>query len=158
MSILRLLGPVSIALALVFAARGHAQQVYKNLASSKLEKILADQGIDYKKTNGDKDGIHFYDYTRNGYKIRLHNYQGKDLWIDAVFTDKLTPDDVNRWNVRAKFSRCVLLTTNDKVTVSLENQYDCLGGCTDAIVRQFVVRFDGEVRDFVEFVKNAQAR
>lgn len=158
MSILRVLGPVSIALVLVFAACGHAQQVYKNLASSKLEKILTDLSIDYKKTNGDKDGIHFYDYTRNGYKIRLHNYHGKDLWIDAVFTDKLTPDDVNRWNVRAKFSRCVLLNTNDKITVSLENQYDCLGGCTDAIVRQFVVRFDGEVRDFVEFLKNAQAR
>ncbi len=80
------------------------------------------------------------------------------MWIDAVFTDKMSADDANRWNVRAKFSRCVLLNTNDKATVSLENQFDCLGGCTDAIVRQFVVRFDGEVRDFVEFVKNAQAR
>jgi hypothetical protein len=158
MSVSRLLGPVSVALSLVFAASGHAQQVYKNVASNKLEKILTDLSIDFKKTNGDKDGIHFYDYSRNGYKIRLHNYHGKDLWIDAVFTDKMSADDANRWNVRAKFSRCVLLNTNDKATVSLENQFDCLGGCTDAIVRQFVVRFDGEVRDFVEFVKNAQAR
>src|SRR5258708_29090037 len=141
MSSLRVLGPVSVAAVMGFAACAHAQQVYRNLASSKLEKILTDLSIDYKKTNGDKDGIHFYDFRGNGYKIRLHNYHGKDLWIDAVFTDQLSAEDVNRWNVRAKFSRCVLLSANDKITVSLENQYDCLGGCTDAIVRQFVVRF-----------------
>jgi hypothetical protein len=156
------LGPAVLGLALLlpaaWPASAAAQQVYKNVSSAKLEQILNDLGISYKKTNGNREGIHFYDYTRNGYKIRLHNYEGKDLWIDALWSDPLTLEDCNRWNVRAKFSRAVLLDNSGKKTVSLENQFDCLGGTTDAFVRQFVVRFDGEVRDFAQFIQNAQAR
>jgi len=143
---------------LLLPLAAHAQQVYKNVPSDRLEKILADLKIEYKKSQGNNASIHFYDYTRNGFKIRLHNYEGKDLWIDALFSDRMSPEDINRWNVRAKFSRAVLLTNNDKTTVSLENQYDVLGGCTDAIVRQFIVRFDNEVRDFADFIKKTQPR
>src|SRR3974377_1825978 len=155
-------GTVSIVLALLVAIASPAggQQVYKSVTTDKLEKILAELKVDYKKTSGDKANVHFYDFTRNGFKIRLHNYEGKDLWIDALFTDPVAPEDVNRWNVRAKFSRAVLLKDKNagKTTVSLENQFDCTGGCTDAFVRQFIVRFDGEVRDFAEFVRKTMPR
>ena len=142
-------------LALLLAARpGGAQdaEVYKNVSSQRLEKILDGLEIRYKKTPGPKDGIHYYDFTRNNYKIRLHNYNGQDLWIDCLFKDRVALEDVNRWNVRAKFSRAVQVKDGDKVSVSLENQIDCLGGTTDAFIRQFILRFDGEIRDFVNFV------
>ncbi len=45
-----------------------------------------------------------------------------------------------------------MLKTGDKLDVSLESQLDCLGGVTDPIVRNFVTRFDGELRDFVKFI------
>jgi len=154
----RVLGLVVLGLALALPAPATAQQVFKNVSSQKIEQILGDLGISYKKSNGNREGIHFYDYTRNGFKVRLHNYEGKDLWIDALWSDPLTMEDCNRWNIRAKFSRAVLLNQNNKNTVSLENQYDCLGGCTDAIIRQFVLRFDNEVRDFASFIQNSLPR
>jgi hypothetical protein len=148
------LGPVVVGLCLLLPLSAHAQQaqVFKNVSSDHLERILNEMGIQYKKSFGNKEGIHFYDFTRNGFKIRLHNYNGMDLWIDALFSDPLTIEDCNRWNIRAKFSRCVYLQQNGKNTISLENQYDCLGGCTDAIIRQFILRFDGELKDFSNFV------
>jgi hypothetical protein len=157
MRISQSIGPIILGLVLATPQAAHSQEVFKNVSSARLERLLADMNITYKKSSGTRDGVHFYDYTRNGYKIRLHNYEGKDLWIDALFSDRMSPENVNRWNIGAKFSRCVLLTSNEKINVSLENQLDCLGGCTDAIIRQFITRFDTEVRNFAEFVKNAQS-
>ena len=59
---------------------------------------------------------------------------------------------VNEWNVQAKFSRAVRLK-GDKGVVSLESQLDCIGGVTDAIIRQFINRFDGEMQQFTKFAK-----
>jgi hypothetical protein len=148
-----LLGPLVLFAVLGSPLSAPAQQVYKNVSSEAVERVLRDLGIDHKKTQGKKDTIHNYDYKRNGYNIRLVNYEGKDLWIQAEFTYQLSLDDVNRWNVRAKFSRLVLLqnSTTKQNYVSLETQYDCSAGCTDGIIRQFVNRFDGEIRDFVDF-------
>jgi hypothetical protein len=152
------LGLAALGLALLLPRPATAQQVYKNISSAKLEQILTDLGITYKKSNGNREGIHFYDYTRNNFKIRLHNYDGKDLWIDALWSDPLTMEDCNRWNVKAKFSRAVLLNQNGKNTVSLENQFDVLGGCTDPFVRQFITRFDTEVGNFASFIQSTLPR
>jgi hypothetical protein len=139
-------------------ASAQEQPVYKNVSTATLERILTGLHIQYKKTRSDKDGFDYYEFDRNGYKIRLHNYAGKDLWLDALCSDRLSLEDVNRWNQRAKFSRCVQLNSDGKKTISLECQLDCLGGCTDAIVRQFIRRFDGEVRSFAAFVNSTRAR
>lgn len=126
-------------------------KAYRLVTPEKLEAVLDNLKIDFKKVKGKVEGVDFYDFEKNNFKIRLHNYQGKDLWIDAMFTDKASLEDINRWNVRAKFSRAVLLK-GDKESLSLESQLDCLGGVTDAIIRQFITRFDGELKDFTKFL------
>lgn len=133
------------------------QPVYKNVSSEMLERILKDIGIAYKKSAGAKGSVS-YEYNREGYTIRLQNYEGKDLWLEALFGDRLALGDVNGWNIRAKFSRCVLLQSAGKSSMSLENQFDCLGGCTDQNVRQFILRFDQELRNFAAYVKNTMPR
>ncbi len=138
---------------LLWPGTGRAQdKVYRNVSNEKLEGILKDMDITYKKSPGKKEGVFFYDYDRNNFKIRLHNYNGKDLWIDALFNDKTNLEEINKWNVRAKFSRAVFLKEGEKETISLESQVDCVGGITDGMIRQFVNRFDGEIRDFVKFI------
>ena len=127
------------------------KQVYRNVAAEKIEAILKSMKIDYKKVKGKADGIWFYDFERNDYKIRLHNYQGNDLWIDAHFNDKLPLEEINKWNARAKFSRAVQLMSA-KQSVSLESQIDCVGGVSDGIIRQFIQRFDGELMQFSKFL------
>jgi hypothetical protein len=131
---------------------GQDEKAYRLVSSEKLESILQGMNISFKKIAGKTEGIYFYDYERSKFKIRLHNYNGKDLWIDALFTDKTTLEEINRWNRKAKFSRAVLIKDKDRETISLESQVDCLGGVTDGIIRLFINRFDGEISEFVKFL------
>ena len=140
-----------ITLGLAAARAQDEKKIVHNVTSERIEAILKSLGADYKKSAGKAEGIQFYDFERNNYKIRLHNYQGKDLWIDAFFSDALSGEEVNNWNARAKFSRAVQLK-GEKQAVSLEAQLDCMGGVNDLIVRQFIRRFDGEVLQFVKFL------
>jgi hypothetical protein len=141
-----------LAFALTAGAGPGQDKVWRDVPSEKLEAILKKLNITYTKSAGKMAGVHFYDFKRGDFNIRLHNYRGRDLWIDAVFTDKIALEEVNQWNVRAKFSRAVLLQDGDRYRVSLEAQLDCTGGVTEGMVRQFIVRFDGEVMSFVKFL------
>lgn len=151
--------PVPLFLALVAgilfnlaSGLGQEEKVYQEIPPEKLESLLEGLKIPFKKSPGKKDGIFFYDMERQNFKVRLHNYNGKDLWIDALFHEKAGLEDVNRWNQRARFSRAVYLKDKDKPTISLESQLDCLGGVNDAMVKKFVTRFDGEIQEFVKFL------
>ena len=136
----------------VASAQDNNRKVYRPVSPEKLEKVLADLDFKFVKSPGKKEGIAFYDFKRGDFTLRLHNYGGQDLWIESYFSDKWTLEDLNRWNSRSKFSRAVLVDTKDKSTISLEAQLDCFSGTTDAIVRQFVLRFDQEVKDFAKFM------
>ena len=128
-------------------------KVQRTVSSARLEGILQDMKIKFdKKSDAKNDGVHFYDFERNSFKIRLHNYNGRDLWLDVHFTDKISLEEINQWNIRAKFSRAVLLKTGAKQSTSLEAQIDCEGGTTDGMIRQFILRFDGEIKSFVQFL------
>jgi hypothetical protein len=126
-------------------------KVLRSVSPAKLESVLQDMKIKYEKTAGKPDGVFAYDFDRSGSKVRLQNYQGRDLSLDVQFTD-IPLKEINEWNVRAKFSRAVLLKNGDKQSTSLESQIDCQGGVTEGMLRQFIVRFDGEVKAFVQFV------
>lgn len=138
----------------LLAGVGTAQdKVINTVSNEKIESIMNALNITFKKSPGKKEGVTFFDYTRNNYDIRLHNYDGKDLWIDALFNDKTSLEQVNEWNVRAKFTRAVLLKSAEgKETISLESQIDCAGGVTDGMIRQFIIRFDAEIQGFVKFL------
>lgn len=129
------------------------KKVYRNVSTEKLESILKDLKIDFERGKSKDDGVAVYTFEKQGRSLRLKNHGGKDLWIDTEYTaEKITPEMVNEWNVQAKFSRAVRLK-GDKGIVSLEAQLDCVGGATDAIIRQFITRFEGEVQRFTQFSK-----
>jgi hypothetical protein len=127
-------------------------KAYRNVSSEKVEAVLKSMKIDFAKSTGKKEGIFFYDFESDSIKVRLHNYEGKDLWLDAHFSDKLDLDEINKWNVKARATRAVLLGSGDKATISLEAQLDCDAGASDAILRQFVTRYEKELKDFVKFI------
>lgn len=140
---------------LLLAGVGLAQEpaVTTNLPTDRLEKVLAGLDVKYKKTPGKKDGVWFYEFTRQDRPVRLHHYDGQDLWVDSVFTETMPLGELNRWNAQTRYSRAVLLKDGGKASVSLEMQLDCLGGVTDPVVRQFITRFDGELAGFLKFTK-----
>ncbi len=152
-------GLARIAAFLTFAfastyAFGQSQEtVYRHVASDKLEAVLKDLSVSYQKSAGKKAGIFVYDYESKGVKVRLYNYGGEDLWIESDYSEKATLEVVNRWNMRAKFSRAVLVKEGSVATISLEAQIDCTLGITEGMMREFVRRFDGEIQAFGDFLK-----
>jgi hypothetical protein len=140
---------------LFLPAAGRVQEkkelVYRNVPSDFLEKVLGDMNITYRKSAGKKEGTYFYDFERNNFKVRIGNHGGKDLWIDAAFP-RAPLEQINQWNVRAKFSRAVLAREGERETALVEAQLDCVPGVTAALIRQFINRFDKEVRDFDQFL------
>ena len=132
-------------------------KVMSGVSSEKLEALLKTLKIDFKKSPHEKIKDSFrYDYERDETKVRLINFKGEDLWIESIFNDKLELAEVNAWNVKAKFTRCVLIPGDkDKkavASISLEAQLDCSGGATEGMVRQFITRFDGELKEFAKFI------
>lgn len=129
-------------------------KVTKTVSNESIEKILTSLDIKFQKgERKDKDfTTTYYDFTRSEQSCRLYNY-GNDLWLECTMDKKMKLEEVNRWNADAKFSRLVLIETKEKTTLSLESQLDCLGGVTDAMVKQYINRFDEEAKKFAKFVK-----
>jgi hypothetical protein len=150
---------IAAALLLVFGLQPAGAQdkkpvkpkVYPRVSADLLEGVLKGLELDFKK-EPDKDKIDAYLFQRGDAKIRLVNYEGGDLWIEAVFDKKLPLEQANDWNARAKYTRCVVLDADVKSSVSLEMQLDCINGVTEGMVRQFLVRFGGELKDFQKVV------
>ena len=129
-------------------------KVVRVVTNEAVEKIL--QGLEVKYQKGerkDKDATTtYFDFTRSEQACRLYNY-GNDLWLECTIEKKLKPEEVNRWNADAKFSRLVMIEEKDKTILSLESQLDCLGGVTDATIKQYINRFDEEAKKFAKYVK-----
>lgn len=143
-----------LALALALPTPGAAQnKIYRQVPNEAIEKVLQGLEVKYQKDERkDKAAtVMFFDFTRGNTSYRLYNY-GNDLWIETVFEKKMTPEDVNRWNAEAKFTRLVLIEQKDKTTLSLEAQLDCAGGVTDVVIRQYINRFEEETKKFSKFM------
>jgi|ERR1043165_3517277 hypothetical protein len=148
-----------VALTFAVTSSGRSQiKVHTTVSDETVDKILHDLNIKFQKNEKKEQDNAFtqYDFKRGEQSFRLFNYGGKDLWIECHHDLPLKLEDLNRWNRDAKFSRAVLLpqkekqTEKEKTVVSLESQLDCLGTVTDAMIKQFVNRFDEEAKKFVK--------
>ena len=146
----------SICFAICFAVPSavHSQnKIARSVTNEMVEKVL--QGLELKFQKGerkDKDAVVVYfDFKRGEQSYRLYNYVN-DLWIESLFEKQIKIEEVNLWNSRAKFTRLVQIDAKEKSSLSLESQLDCLGGITEAGVRQFVSRFEKEATDFNQFL------
>jgi Putative bacterial sensory transduction regulator len=140
---------------LAWPATGVAQKVkvFQMITTDHLEATLKDLGIKYKKAPGlPPVGGFDYNFVRNNLAMRIHYFNGSDLWIDAPFA-KIAPDDINQWNRQARLSRAVLISGGFFVTSSLEAQLPCAGGVTEGMIRQFITNFEKEVQNFSTFVR-----
>ncbi len=144
---------IAFTICLVLPLAGHTQsKVYRNISDETVEKILQTLELKYQKEERkNKDvTIMFFDFKRGDHAFRLYNYQS-DLWIECTYERGMKAEEINRWNADAKFSRLVMIEQKDKTVLSLESQLDCLGGVTDAVIRQYINRFEEEAKRFAKF-------
>ena len=124
------------------------------VTNERIESILKTQGIAFqKKTN--PSGIDMFDFELNGHKLRMYNFGGKDLMIDAHFR-KISYEEANRYNLNRKFVRVVNYKGKDTEYTALENNLDCEAGVTEGMLRNWIVSFGDDARHFAEFTKKLQ--
>jgi hypothetical protein len=132
------------------------EPILKQISTEQTETLLQSLKIDFKKTPAKKGEIVYYDFQRAGHNVRLYWYGGKDLMLDVVFP-KMSLEQINVWNVRAKFSRACLHRDNKDEFTALEANLDLAGGVTEGAIRQFLAVFDDEIKTFAKIAGGAAA-
>lgn len=141
---------------LVGVAHAQEEKIYKKLTSDETEGLLKKFAIDFKKADSNTPGTYFYDFKRQKFEVRLYHFEGKDLMLDSVF-QKMPIERVNEWNIRAKFSRACLQKNPKGDYVTLESNFDLVGGVTEGAIKQFILSFDEELKTFAAFFGESAA-
>ena len=137
---------------LLFSAAVREEEVVTKVTSDRLEKILKGMEIPFKKVAGKEADTFSFEFERDTFKVRLHNFKGEDLMLEAAFK-AIPPADVNKYNFNRKFIRLVLYQPQKgKSYTALETNLDCQGGVSDRIIRYFIETFDGELIEFAKFI------
>ena len=130
----------------VLTANGGAEEdIFTTVSAERLEKVIKGLMIDFKKNQNNNSS--FYYFQRNGYNVRVSNYGGTDLMINANFPPA-TLVKINAWNSKRNCVRAVLYEENGKQFTALESNLDCVGGTTESTIRWFIEAFDEEVKAF----------
>ena len=124
------------------------------VTNEKLENIFKTQGINFQRKVNNA-GVVMFDFELNGQKLRMYNFGGKDLMIDAHFR-KISLEDANRYNLNRKFVRAVNYKGKDVEYTALENNLDCEVGVTEGMIRNWINSFGDDARHFSEFCKKLQ--
>jgi primary-amine oxidase len=123
------------------------------VSTTSVEGALTDLRIPFQKRamTGAKGapvpGGYLYALNWNGKPVTLFYYSGNALMLQHARA-KVPVEKVNEWNVRALFSRAY----NGPTASLLELALDGKAGATTAMVKQFLGRFDEELRNFTAFL------
>lgn len=147
---------VSTLVIVLFAAGAGAQddKVFKSLTPEATEKILQDMKVAFKKTSSKKGDEHYYDFTRDNFRIRLTWFSAQEFMLDCVFRG-IPLDRVNQWNTSTRVSRANWHKDASGELSILEYGLDISGGATAGTLKQFVARFDDELKKYDKFVLGA---
>jgi len=127
------------------------EEIFKKVTPEKLEKVLNELKIQFKKGQG-KGNVFYYDFKRNNFDIRLTCFAGEDLMVDCIWPQAPVAK-LNQWNLKRNYIRAVLYPGGGMPYVALESNLDCTGGTAESIIRYFITTFDVEVRDFDAHLK-----
>ena len=124
------------------------------VTDEKLENVLKTQGINFtKKVN--PSGVTTFDFELSSHKLRMYNFGGKDLMIDAHFK-KVPLSAANRYNLNRKFIRVVNYKGKEVEYTALEYNLDCEAGVTEGAIRNWIISFGGDVEHFADYSKKLQ--
>lgn len=146
----------AILIAVVPATRAQDDKVYRALPTELTEKMLQDLKIDFKKSSSKKGDEHYYEFTRENFKIRLTHFSPQELKLDCVFRG-ISLENVNQWNFGSRLGRAVYYKDQSGEVTILEYSLDVSGGVTAGTIQQFVARFDAELKKYDKYVNGAIA-
>ncbi|MSQ94362.1 MAG: YbjN domain-containing protein [Gemmataceae bacterium] len=131
--------------------RAQEDKVFRALTPEATEKVLQDLKIEFKKTSSKKGDEHYYDFLRGTYRVRLTHFSGEDIMLDCVFRG-MPLEKVNQWNTLTKISRASWQKDQTGEFTILEYGLDLAGGATAGTIKQYLARFEDELKKYDKFI------
>jgi hypothetical protein len=134
---------------------GLDEKILAAVSNDTIGNILKTMGFAFQKKDDPKGtGVTAFDFEVGAQKLRLYNFNGKELLIDAHF--KAIPlEQANQYNLSRKFVRAVNYKVEAQAYTALESCFDCEAGVTEGMLRQFFASFGDEVKQFSEFTQKS---
>jgi Putative bacterial sensory transduction regulator len=132
-------------------ATPQTEKVHPGVSNELIEKVLRGLKIDYRKTAADNGAGFTYDYQRHNVPVRLIDFGGKDVMLTSEFR-KASLQEANDFNLKRNFIRAVVYHEGGRTFTALERNLDTEGGVTEAILRNFIARYDGDIQEFQRFL------
>ncbi|MBI1831802.1 MAG: YbjN domain-containing protein, partial [Planctomycetes bacterium] len=88
---------------------------------------------------------------RDSYKVRLTCFSPSEFMLDCVFRG-VPIEKVNVWNASTRFSRASYHKDATGDFTILEYGLDLTGGATAGTIKQFLVRFDDELKKYDRYL------
>lgn len=126
-------------------------KVFRSITPAATEKLLESLKIEFKKSSSKKGDEHYYDFTRNSFKIRLNYFSAQELMLDCIFRG-MSIDKINQWNSTTKLTRCSSHKDSNGDFSLLEYGLDLSGGVTEGTIKQFILRFDDELKKYDKYL------
>jgi hypothetical protein len=124
-----------------------AGKLHTYVSNDLLERVLNGLNVTFTKSTGSTTT---YRFTLQGQSVRVSNFGGSDLMVDASFKTA-SLNTINVYNVDRKFVRAVAYNRGaSNEYTALESNLDCVGGVNEDMIRAFIVNFPGEARRFGE--------
>jgi hypothetical protein len=142
---------IAVFTATVSCAQAQEDKVYRALSPEATEKLLQELKIEFKKTSSKKQDEHYYDFMRDTYKVRLTHFSPQEVLLDCVFRG-IPIEKVNAWNSSTRFSRAVHHKDASGEFTLLEYGLDVSGGVTAGTIKQYLLRFDDELKKYDKFI------
>jgi hypothetical protein len=155
LTLARIIAPaLFIFIALLPRAQAQDDKVFRTLTPEATGKILEDFKVEFQKSVSKKGDEHYFEFTRNNYKIRLTLLSADEMLLDCVFRGAPI-EKVNQWNTFTRVTRASYHKTSSGDITMLEYGLDLSGGVTAGTVKQFIVRYDEELKKFDKYLGNA---
>jgi hypothetical protein len=128
-------------------------KVARDVPPETIAKVLKELKIEFNKTAAPKGDEHYFEFTRSNYRIRLTQFSSQELMLDCVFRG-VPIDKVNEWNALARLTRASLHDDPSGKVTLLAYGLDVAGGATEAILEQYIKRFEDELKKYDRFVSD----
>jgi Putative bacterial sensory transduction regulator len=126
-------------------------RVFRELKPEATQKLLQELKIEFNKTASPKGEETYFEYKRDNYRIRLTQYSATELKLDCVFRG-VSLEQVNLWNLATRFSKATHHKDGATEITMLEYALDISGGATAGTVKQFMQRFEDDLKKYDKFV------
>ncbi len=135
-------------------ARAQDEKLQRDLTHEAISGFLQEQKIEFKKTASKAGDEHYFDFVRGNFRVRWTLFSSKDVMLDCVFPG-MPIEKVNQWNGFTRVARASYHKENTGELTILEYGMDLSAGYSRGMLKQYLARFEDELKKYEKFVTGA---